>query len=189
MSWGDDVEADAFVRRNGEFLAVALAPSGQIVMRRAQPPESREVRQWVIERHYLRSAPPGYRFALEFLRYPNGRTSERIGAMLLGRPTSRSLDHKRVLELTRMYFVDDTPPNMESWALARMRKWVRVWMPEVRLLLAYSDPSVGHQGTVYEADGWAPFGQTATRTVGWKNRPNRRGEETPSRKLRWVRTP
>lgn len=153
-------------------------------LRRLQPSESRELREWIIARHYLRSAPPGYRVALEFL---NG--ADRIGGMLLGRPTSRELSPDLWIELTRMYFCDEAPRNTESQALAMMRRWIRVWMPAVKGLLAYSDPSVGHVGTVYLADGWAPFGLTALNHVGWRNRPGRRAEEQPSRKIRWVRTP
>jgi hypothetical protein len=109
--------------------------------------------------------------------------------MLLGRPAARSLDADRILELTRMYFVDEAPPNTESRALAMMRRHVRRWYPGVRLLLAYSDPEQGHTGIVYEADGWAPFGKTKGATgYGWKSRQGRR--DTPcGPKLRWVRTP
>ena len=131
-----------------------------------------------------KSGPPGYRVALEFLE-----GSKRVGAMLLGRPTARTLDTVKWLELTRMFFVDEAPTNTESHALSMMRKWVRTWMPEVKGLLAYSDPSVGHNGTVYEADGWVNFGKTDLCRVGWSNRPNRRKTEIPSRKLRWIRTP
>lgn len=157
-----------------------------MILRRLQPSESRELRQWIIERHYLKSAPPGYRVALEFIE-----GGQRVGGMLLGRPAARMLDQSLWLELTRMYFVDEAPKNTESRALAKMRKWVRVWMPGVKGLLAYSDPGVGHAGTVYLADGWAPFGQTSARhnQAGWNSREGRRGEECYSRKVRWVRTP
>lgn len=156
-----------------------------LALRRAQPAESREVRAWIMARHYTRSAPPGYIVALEFV---DG--GARVGAMLLGRPTSRELDPRAWLELTRMYFVDEAPANTESRALGLMRKWVRTWMPSVKALLAYSDPSVGHRGTVYAADGWAAFGRTRNGNQGWENRPGRRmGGGAPSRKVRWVRTP
>jgi hypothetical protein len=154
-------------------------------LRRAQPTESREIRQWIVERHYLRSAPPGFVVALEFV----DDAGDRIGAALLGRPTSRSLDAEQWLELTRLFFVDEAPKNTESRALALMRKWVRTWLPKTKALLAYSDPAVGHDGTIYRADGWASFGQTQLSKRGWRNRPGRAGNDTPSRKTRWVRTP
>lgn len=69
--------------------------------RRAQPTEAREVMRWIKERHYTKRTPPGYVAVLEFLE-----GSERIGAMMLGRPTARSLNPDRILELTRMFFVE-----------------------------------------------------------------------------------
>jgi hypothetical protein len=155
-----------------------------VILRRAQPAESREVREWIMKHHYTRTAPPGYVVALEFL---DGR--DRVGAMLLGRPTSRALDATLWLELTRMYFVDAAPRNTESRALAMMRRFVRTWLPEIKGLLAYSDPSAGHAGTVYLADNWAPFGHTKRDHVGWRSRPGRTAGGSTAPKKRWVRTP
>lgn len=155
-----------------------------MMLRRCQPSESRDLRRWIMERHYTRSAPPGYRIALEFLE---GR--ERVGGMLLGRPTARSLDAQRWLELTRMYFVDEAPKNTESRALGMMWRFVWTWLPEVRGLLSYSDPSAGHAGTVYAADGWAAFGKTNSRSKPWRNRPGRAETHSGASKVRWVRTP
>jgi hypothetical protein len=154
-------------------------------LRRLQPSESRELHAWISERHYLESCPPGHRYALEITL-----GGERIGGMLLGRPDARSIDERLWLQLTRMVFIDATPANVESQSLAMMRRFVRVWVPEVRCLLSYSDPEVGHAGIVYLADGWAPFGETRNSTKGWRSRPGRKGGEgAPSRKTRWVRTP
>jgi len=153
-------------------------------IRRAQPAESRALAQWIAERHYLRSTPPGFVVALEFLE---GR--QRIGAILIGRPASRSYDARYILELTRMFFVDSAPTNTESRALALMRKYIRTWLPTIRLLIAYSDPGAGHSGGVYQADGWASIGRTRkSRGYGWESRPNRAGGSVGP-KIRWVRTP
>jgi hypothetical protein len=156
----------------------------QVQLRRAQPSESREVAAWIKERHYLRRTPPGYVHALEFLY-----RGARVGAMLLGRPSSRAMDPAQILEVTRIYFTDDAPFNIESRSLAMMRKHVRTWLPGIKLLISYSDPSEGHQGKIYEADGWAPFGKTThKRGYGWRSRPNR-AEDPVTPKQRWLRTP
>jgi hypothetical protein len=156
----------------------------QISMRRAQPSESREIATWIKARHYSKRTPPGYAVALEFVE-----DRERIGAMLLGRPGPRALKSPPILELTRMYFVDEAAPMVESHSLSMMRRFVRTWMPQIRLLLAYSDPAQGHAGTVYEADGWAQLGYTTHKSGhGWRSRPNR-SEDPVSVKVRWVRTP
>ena len=153
-------------------------------LRRCQPSEARKVLAWIKERHYLKSTPPGFVVVLECLE-----GKDRIGAFQLGRPSARSLDQDRTLELNRMFFVDEAPKNTESHGLSLMRKFIRTWYPNIRLLLAYSDESVGHHGTVYEADGWALFGRTTHKSgYGWRSRPNRKADPvTP--KLRWVRTP
>ena len=160
--------------------------AGQMNMRVAQPSESRELHGWIKLNHYTRSAPPGYGFALEFSL---GRS--RIGGMLLGRPSSRELDPEVWLELTRMHFIDETPLFVESRGLSMMRRHVRTWVPKIKALLAYSDPEAGHEGTVYLADGWACFGRTRNGNHGWANRPGRKAPagKSPSRKLRWIRTP
>jgi hypothetical protein len=155
-----------------------------MIVRRCQPSESRELSGWIGSRHYLRFSPPGYVAAFEFLL-----DGARAGGALLGRPTARSMDPDRILELTRFYCIDAAPKNSESQALAKIRRQVRTWFPRVKLLLAYSDPVQGHTGVIYEADGWAPFGMTdRNHGRGWQARPGRR-EEKQSRKQRWVRTP
>lgn len=161
-----------------------MASAAQFALRRAQPSEARFVKEWIKARHYTRRTPPGFVQALEFV---NGR--EVIGAMLIGRPCGRSPYLDRWLELTRMYFVDEAPKNSESRGLAMMRRHVRIWLPNIRMLIAYSDPSQGHEGTVYEADGWAPAGMTEHKTgYGWRSRPNR-NDDPVTPKLRWIRTP
>jgi hypothetical protein len=155
-----------------------------MIIRRCQPSETREVLQWIKDHHYLHSTPPGFVFVLEFLE-----GKKRVGAMQVGRPTSRELDAERILELTRMYFIDEAPANTESAGLGMLRRFVRRWFRGIRLLLAYSDPAQGHRGTVYEADGWAPFGHTVpSHGYGWKSREGRRNERVGS-KVRWIRTP
>ncbi len=153
-------------------------------IRRCQPSESRASAEWIAELHYLKSKPPGFVHVLEFTE---GR--ELIGAMIIGRPSTRAYDPGKILELNRVYFIQETAPNVESQGLAMMRKHVRVWLPGVRLLISYSDPSQGHKGSIYAADGWAPFGMTTHKSgYGWKSRPGRKDDPvTP--KQRWVRTP
>jgi hypothetical protein len=164
--------------------AMQMSAPAQLAVRRCQPSESRAAATWLEELHYLRSVPPGYVHALEFIS-----GCDLVGVMLIGRPASRSYDPDRVLELSRVFFIDLAPYNTESQALALMRRHVRTWLPGIRLLIAYSDPEQGHSGTIYEADGWAPFGLTDQHYgYGWKSRNGRRTEQL-SRKQRWVRTP
>lgn len=153
-------------------------------LRRCQPSEARATSQWIALHHYLQACPPGF---VQVIEFTEGR--ELIGAMLLGRPAAKEYDPNLILQLHRMFFVDEAPKNTESRALSMMRKHVRTWLPQIRLLLSYSDPSVGHEGTIYEADGWARFGKTdGAWGFGWSSRKGRR-EAPVSKKQRWVRTP
>ena len=153
-------------------------------LRRCQPSETRVTCEWIEEMHYLRSKPPGFVQVLEFTE-----GDLLIGAMILERPSSRAYNPDMVMEVNRVYFRDETKPNVESQGLSMMRRHVRVWLPGIRLMISYSDPQQGHKGTIYLADGWCPFGTTSHKSgYGWRSRPGRKDDPvTP--KQRWVRTP
>lgn len=153
-------------------------------LRRCQPSETRALKDWIAENHYLQSCPPGF---VQLLEFTQGR--DVIGGMLIGRPSAKTYDPDKILQLHRMYFIDDTAPNVESQGLSMMRKHIRVWMPKIRGLLSYSDPTEGHAGIVYAADMWCPLGLTDEHWgYGWKSRGGRRDQKLP-RKIRWFRTP
>jgi hypothetical protein len=139
---------------------------------------------WIAERHYLKSVPCGARLRLWIL----DANSEILGAMMWGRPTSRMLDQWLILENTRMYFIDDTEPFIESKALGMARKYIRKHFPEIKLLVGYSAINFDHCGVVYRADNWCPFG--ITKGGSWNNnvRKNRKNIDT-GEKIRWVRSP
>ena len=142
-----------------------------------------EIDRWIAARHYLKSVPAGAVVRLEFT--DNGR---RVGAMMYGRPTSRKIDQKHTLELTRMFFVDDTERFAESKALSMARKHIRKNLPHIRGLIAYCSTSAGHRGTVYEADGWFKLSESRSQTGNWESRPNRQNRDL-SVKLKFGRTP
>ena len=156
----------------------------QVQIRRVQPGEARDVDTWITERHYRGCVPPGAVLRLEWIL-----RGERIGAMMWGRPCARMLnaDADHLLELTRMYFDGDGAISMTA-ALAQARKHIRSWFPQVKLLLSYADPQQGHEGIIYQADGWARFGKTTPKELGWANRDDRR-DACGHSKIRFVRTP
>lgn len=151
---------------------------------RVEVTTSTELDQWIIDRHYLRSSPAGARLRLWVL----DERGKRIGAMMWGRPTARSLDSNNLLELTRMHLIDETEPFAESKALSLARKYIRKHYPTIKGLLVYSSTGEGHTGTVYLADGWFPFGRTRGRKQGWSNREQRHDRDN-SQKIRWLRSP
>ena len=159
----------------------------QLRIRRAQPSECALTKEWFVENHYLDEGVAISAFVLEFL----AGDGELVGAMILGSPHGAGLDGDRILELYRVYFIDGTDRFIESRSLGMMRKFVRTWCPQIKLMLSYSDPSVGHRGTIYEADGWAPFGHTKRESgAGWgRHKGRNRKPRSISSKVRWVRTP
>jgi len=101
-------------------------------------------------------------------------------------PTSRKINQMTILELTRMYFIDDTEPFIESRALSMARKHIRKYRPIVKGLIAYSSIGMGHEGTIYKADNWYALGVSGG--ASWQTRPNRVDRDT-SPKVRWTRSP
>ena len=142
-----------------------------------------EVDNWIKERHYLKSTPACAKLRL----WVTDDTGKIIGAMMWGRPTTQVLDNGTVLELTRMYFVDDTEHCTESKALAKARKRIRKHCPEIRGVLAYASTGQDHDGVVYKADNWFYMGKT--KGCKWSTRNGKRRKNIDiSDKLRWVRS-
>jgi hypothetical protein len=151
---------------------------------RVEVSNSTELDKWIKERHYLQSTPAGARLRLWVLDNKNNR----IGAMMWGRPNARKLDQNSLLELTRMYLIDETEPNAESKALGLARKYIRKNLPEIKGLISYSSTGQAHEGTIYKADNWFELGRSKVSTRGWDNREGRETRDF-SEKIRWVRTP
>jgi hypothetical protein len=141
---------------------------------RIEVSHSKELDRWVKQRHYLNSTPAGAKLRLWIL----DDKGERIGAMMWGRPNARRLDQISLLELTRMYMVDETEPNAESKALALARKYIRKNMPEIKGLIAYSSTGQGHEGTIYKADNWFELGRNKVSAKGWSNREGRENRDS-----------
>lgn len=117
-------------------------------------------RQFIRQHHYLHHAPPTGRIA--FGIFDNGGALGRlIGVMLWGTPAARLEDQTSTMELRRMFILDCTERNAESRMLAVAARYIGLNFPEVKRLLAYADPSAGHEGTIYRAAGWRFVGATS----------------------------
>lgn len=133
---------------------IKLFPDGEQKNVRLYVEHDTTVDNWIREYHYLHSVPAG-----AILRFCFKNASEEIlGCMMWGRPTSRKINQKNILELTRMYFVDDTEAFIESKCLSMARKYIRKHCPNVKGLIAYSSTGAGHEGIVYQADNWYALG-------------------------------
>lgn len=147
---------------------------------RIEESHSTKLDEWIAERHYLHTTPPGTKIRMAFYI---GKMM--VGAMMWGRPTSRNIDNESIMELTRCVFIDEAPKNTESSALSMARKYIRKHYPEVKAVLAYSSTGQNHEGIIYKADGWFIVGQTRGGD-GWKSRE--RVTIDPSPKIKWMRS-
>jgi len=76
--------------------------------------------------------------------------SDEFGVLVLGSPSSRHLPVDW-LELSRWCLVGT--PNGGSMQWARVSRWLRENHPATTVV-SYSDPSVGHTGSLYRACNW-----------------------------------
>ena len=127
----------------------------------------------IVEGHYTHSLTKG-RFCFGLYRL-----GMMVGAAVYGQPSGRHVgqsffdggNERNTLELLRLYVKDVTGKNAESWFIARTLKALP---REVRLVVAYAAPGVGHYGACYQAANWTYLG----RSLGGQNYfyLNRNGE-------------
>lgn len=109
--------------------------------------------------------------------------SELVGVAVFGVPIQpkaltvhAGVDPKAGLELCRFVLLDRVPGNGETWFLARAFRHLRAEKPNVRAVLAYSDPmerttaeglvvKPGHVGTIYKAFNGRRAGASSPRTL------------------------
>lgn len=137
--------------------------------------------EWISERHYLGTTPPGARLRLAF--FHEGIC---VGGMLWGRLTARAYESFQTLELTRMFLDDACPRNSESRCIGMATKLIKKLFPEMHTLYSYSDPAYGHTGTIYRAAGWSNSGKTKGKAWNGRNGIERKNVST-SKKVRWMK--
>lgn len=125
------------------------------------------------ELHYLGSTGRGFGWSDEF------------GVLVLAKPTSRRLPQDGTwLELVRWCLTGERNGGSRQWK--RVVRYLRREKPEVTTVVSYSDPSVGHTGSLYKACNWewAPTWQRLfpppSGNGSWAN------GETQAVKDRWV---
>lgn len=161
---------------------------------------------WIKEHHYLHSVPAGARVRMEFyISYAEAELLAQeygfllrdldvldgkclVGAMMWGHPTSRKIDQRAILELTRCCFLDFMPKNTESKGLAKARAWIRKNLPEIKGLIAYASTGESHCGTIYLADGWFKVSETKSCHASWESRSGRTDRDL-SVKYKFARSP
>lgn len=69
-----------------------------------------------------------------------------------------SLDTKDYLEIGRMCMTEDMPRNSESQMISQLVKWIKINIPELKVLFTWADGMVGKVGYVYQASNFTYAG-------------------------------
>lgn len=125
-------------------------------------------REWIIKKHYTHRMN-GCRYALG-VYYAGVKSkffedSEKlIGVIVYAHPVSNKavdsivgpdeLNNDSVLELIRLHVDDGYGKNIESLVIGQSFQWLKNHDPQIKVLMSYADPEVGHAGKIYQATNW-----------------------------------
>lgn len=111
----------------------------------------------MIRRHYI-GRWPGVCVLILALK----RGSVAIGVIVFALPPRETMKRYGGMtwELARLWLDDSVPKNAETYLIGRAVRYIRQHHRDVKALVSYADPSVGHAGTIYKAANWTPDGRT-----------------------------
>jgi hypothetical protein len=120
------------------------------------------------ENHYSHSWTPS-RYSLGLFDGEN-----LIGVAVYGFPVGRqtvksitpNLENRDVLELKRLWLVDEAPKNSESYFIGKTFDWLRK-NTNIKVLVSYSDPMQNHLGIIYQATNWLYQGNNIALSKGY----------------------
>lgn len=120
----------------------------------------------MIEKYHYSHSWTSCRYALGIFyrtdikhKFLNNISEKLIGVMVYGHPVGRTviesisplLGLDNVLELTRLFIDETGAKNIESYCIGLSHKWMKENDKNIKVLVSYSDPEVGHVGTIYQA--------------------------------------
>lgn len=126
-----------------------------------KPIDSKTALNLVVENHYLhRKCPASFCFGLF-------EDEKLIGTVIYGTPSSAPLrrgvcgdeEKDNVIELTRLWIKDNTPPNVESYLVGNTLRKVNK-----EIIVSFADPTQNHVGLIYQATNFYYTGLSAKRT-------------------------
>lgn len=77
-----------------------------------------------------------------------------------------------VTELHRLFVVDGTPTNTESWFIVRALRGLQEYRPSITAVLSFADSTEGHTGVIYQATNALYCGMTG-RARFWRDQEGR----------------
>lgn len=141
-------------------------------------PGDKLARQFVVLHHYSGSYPAARcRVGLYRRRQLVGVAVFSVPASARVLPKYTGLGNEAAVELGRFVLLDDVPGNGETWFLARAFRALLDALPQIRAVVAFSDPVPrrsaagqltlpGHIGTIYQAHNGRHVGRT-NRATHW----------------------
>lgn len=76
----------------------------------------------------------------------------------LNRYVKENINKEEYLELNRFSMADSEERNSESQAISLGIKWIKMNMPEIKLLVSYAGRKEGNYGYIYQATNWEYLG-------------------------------
>ena len=131
-------------------------------------------REFIRENHYTRTCHNGP------MCWGLFHGDELIGVCAFATPSSEAVRRSvfgagfedSVTELHRLFIVDGTPTNSESWFIVRALRGLLEYRPMIRAVLSFADSSEGHTGVIYRATN-ALFCGTTGRSRFWRDTEGR----------------
>ena len=120
-------------------------------------PIKQQCKEFIVNHHYAGSCPPTVKcFALE-------DNEVLIGVCIFSNVSRQSIkvpNCNKLLELSRLFILDGTPKNTESYFIGKCLKWLKK-NTDYEAIVSFADPTQGHQGTIYKATNFILLGKTA----------------------------
>lgn len=140
--------------------------------------------EYITQHHYSGSYPAA-RMALGLWRYSGAARLKRlVGVLVYGVPCNErvipcyapGVNPRHGVELSRLVLADEVELHGESWMLGQCVSILRAELPEVRVIVSYSDPCPrltasgqtvmpGHVGIIYQATNAIYAGRSGARKL------------------------
>lgn len=166
-------------------LRSVAGANGQLVLDwnlRIVPVAWGEAKDFIARHHRHWRPPAGWRFGAGVMNGP-----DLIAVATVGRPVSRMVDQKRIVEVNRVCVSEDTPPALTFNAVSMLYGWAAREANARGFEHAISYTLASELATTLKAASWQRGHQTKGRH--WSSPSRLRGDNTPTEdKVCWYRT-
>lgn len=119
-------------------------------------PMLKETKLFIEKWHYSKSARSQKQ---TYIFHLYDSLNKLIGVAIIGQPISRKYNSSEYGELRRLCLIDETFHCAESFFIGAVLRWLKK-NSKYKFILSYSDPNVGHKGTIYKASNFKYLGKT-----------------------------